>query len=327
MARNKPYRNKFFAGALTANNILQGARTAYQLYNKFRPRAPQRRPQRGRITDGVGVTTQYDKKTVYYKKRMPYRKKMAWRRFSRKVNAVIEKQMGTRTVVFNNPTQSVNAVGQQATLTIGFFCTGGLADGVLQNYCGLRDLYTLANNDPINRTGKLKFKSGVLDVTFQAANDNPVGLELDVYEFVFNGKEAPFTNVNDIFTQAAAITGPISGAGNSLSIVDRGVTPFDLPEAFSIGHFSIKKKTKYLLPPGNTATYQIRDPRMKVWNKEDLLDDNGTFAGSKKGATVLYAIFKPVVSPGLSVTLNAGVTRKYSYYINESSADLDQRFP
>jgi len=320
----RPFRRNAFTNVRT---LMGGAGTAIQAYRGYRNRGPPTRTRRRRVTDGTGVTTQYDRKTIYVKKRMPYKKKMAWRKFSRKVNAVLEKQMGTRTVVFNNACQASNALNQQATLTIGFYCTGGLNDAPLANYCGLRDLYTLADNDPVNRTGKLKFKSGVLDVTFQASGDNVVGTELDVYEFVFNGKEAPFSNVNDIFGQAAAITAPISGGGNSLSIVDRGVTPFDLPEAFSIGHFSIKKKTKYLLSPGNTATYQIRDPRMKVWNKEDVLDDNGTFASSKKGATVLYAIFKPVVYPGFSVTLNAGVTRKYSYFINESSADLDQRFP
>jgi len=325
MARYKPNRNKWFQGAINANSILQGARTAYQLYNKFRPRRRPPSSRSKRVTDGVGVTTQYDRKTIYYKKKMPYKKKMAWRRFSQKVNAVLEKQMGTKTVIFNHQCASVNAANEQATLTIGFYCTGGLNDGVLQNYCGLRDLYTIANNDPVDRTGKIKFKSGVLDVTFQADRLNDVGMELDVYELVFNGKEAPFTNVNDIFTQAANITGPIN-VGNQISIVNRGATPFDLPEAFSIGHFSIKKKTKYLLPPGNTATYQIRDPRMKIWNKEDILDDTGSFTGSKKGATVLYAIFKPVISAGETVTLNAGVTRKYSYFINEQSADKDQRF-
>jgi len=302
-------------------------------YSVSKRQAPVRRgyqTSRGnstRGTDGSGVTTQYDKKTIYYKRRMPRYKKRQWIRFSRKVNAVLEKGLGTKTCLFNTPVTDVNPVGGQGVITVGFYAQNGLADLPGNNYAGLKDIHAMMSNDPMNLTGKMKFKSGILDVTFQAETDNTVGLELDIYELVFNGKTSPYTNVNAMFVQAAAVTQNISGAGTGLTITTRGCTPFDLPEVFSIGHFSVQKKVKYLLPPGNTCTYQIRDPKMYILNKEDVLDQISMNC-QKKGVTrVLYAIFKPVVSGAAQVRLNAGVTRKYSYHVTESNTTQDQLLP
>jgi len=258
---------------------------------------------------------------------MPRYKKKAWKKFSQKVNAVIEKQVGTKSVLFNRYITGSNGAGAQGILTIGLYSLGGLADASAQNYCGLKDLVTIAQNDPMDVTGKIKFKSAVLDVTFQAGSDNPYGTELDVYELWFNGKDCPFSNVNSIFAQAAADTSLISGAGSGIAITTRGATPFDIPQAFSVGHFSVYKKVKYLLTPGGTATYQIRDPRLHIMNKKDILDGDGRIAPSKKIFRVLYAIYKPVSGDSEAVvTLNAGVTRKYSYYVMENNNTEDQLF-
>lgn len=280
-----------------------------------------------RVTDGTGVTTQYDRKVVYRKKTMPYRRKKAWRKFSNKVNAVIERGLGTKTVLFNTAITEGNTPSLQGILSICFYGCNGLADGIAQNYCGFKDIATMMANDPMNFTGRMKFKSAVLDVTFQAKPENTVGTELDIYELMFSAKQSAFTNVNQIFAQAANITGNISGTGTGLSITTRGVTPFELPEAFSIGHFSVLKKTKYLLPPGNTATYQIRDPRMYSLQKEEQVDQNAINPSKKGMCRVLYCIFKPVVASTAVVFLNAGVTRKYSYYVTEQNRTEDQQLP
>jgi len=327
-----PYRIAKRAGRprnfFTPANIMRVGnyvRQGVKMYNRYRGRGSQTDTGNKRVTDGVGVSTQYDRKTIYLKKKMPYRKKQAWKKFSQKVNAVLEKNLGTKTFLFNRFITGSNAAAAQGILTIGLYSNGGLADAPGQNYCGLKDLFEIANNDPMDETGKIKFKSAVLDVTFQASGENTYGTELDVYELWFNGKDCPFSNVNDIFAQAASDTTSISGTGTSISITQRGVTPFDIPQAFSIGHFSVYKKIKYLLPPGGTATYQIRDPRLHIFNKRDILDANGRIAPSKKVFRVLYAIYKPVAATALAtVTLNAGVTRKYSYYVMQSNATTDQ---
>lgn len=295
---------------------------AYQNRNVWKSKSRTRPMNKKRVSDGRGITGQFDKTLIYKKKKMPYRKKKSWISFSRKVRAVFEKELGTKTVLFNTQIQGTNGIGLQGILTIGLYGCDGLADAAVSNYCGLKDLNQIMSNDPMDVTGKAKFKSAVLDVTFSAASNNTAATEVDVYELWFNGKDCPFTSVNAIFGAAEANTGTISGAGTEIRIVDRGATPFDLPNAFSIGHFSVAKKMKYFLPPAGTFTYQIRDPRTFVFNKADVLDTD-SIAPSKKCFRVLYVIYKPVTGTILENTLFAGVTRKYSYSVLEQTADKD----
>jgi len=287
---------------------------------------------RKRTTDGLGVTNQNDRRVIYVKKKMPSYKKRPWVSFVRKVNRVIESGLGTKTVLFNTYIEDTNAANLQGILTIGFYGGTGLADAPptgVANYCGLRDIGVMMANDPMDATGSMKIKSAILDVTYQAALDNQIRTELDVYELWFSNQDCPYTNVNAIFQAAASVTSNISGTGTGLNITTRGVTPFDLPEAFKIAKMSVYKKTKYLLAPGEACTYQIRDPRMHEFNKYDILDNlaNDSMVPGKRVMRVLYSIFKPVVGSASTVTLTAGVTRKYAYYVMESNKSGDQRLP
>lgn len=325
MARAR-YRSAGMRNLFTPANAYRAISAGIKTYNQIRKRpnsgGSNTNTKRRRVTDGIGVTSQFDKTLIYRKKKMPYRKKKSWVNFSRKVRAVLEKEQGTKTVLYNTSISEQNAVGQQAILTIGMYTSAGLVDVPAGNYCGLRDLLVMVANDPMDLTGKVKCKSAVLDVTFTADPQNEVATELDVYELWFNGKECNYTSVNGIFAQAAANTGTISGAGTQLTIVDRGVTPFELPNAFSIGHFSIAKKMKYFLGSGTSCTYQIRDPRTHIFTKSDIGDDVG-LSPSKKCCRILYAIFKPVIGGAYQNRVYAGCTRKYSYAITEQTADKD----
>jgi len=50
---------------------------------------------------GIGITGQHDKRLVYLKRTMPRYKKRRWKSFINKVAAVSEKDLGTRSVLFN----------------------------------------------------------------------------------------------------------------------------------------------------------------------------------------------------------------------------------
>ena len=66
--------------------------------------------KRKRKTSGLGVTFEHDRQPIYLRKPMPFKKKRNWIQFNKKVNAVAEKELGTRTVVFNTQFNAINDI-------------------------------------------------------------------------------------------------------------------------------------------------------------------------------------------------------------------------
>lgn len=290
-----------------------------------------------RATSGQGVTDQYDRRLIYRKRRMPRYKKRQWKRFRNRVLAVSEKDLGSRTVVFNSQynysetgtnCDTKNVLGQIALYSIkhavfGFF----------------NDIDNITSSDPLGATnGKFLFHSAVLDVTITnvtkmvpdgAGETEPVvpwTLELDIYEIScsknFETQSASSTLL-DCFDEGATDTPAIWGT--SLTLADRGTTPFDLPSALSEFGIRVWKKTKYELSYGKTITYQIRDPKRHIVDRASISDYKST---NKPGLTRwLLIIGKPV--PGfVSDVLNTckyylGVTRKYMYKVKQVNVDAD----
>lgn len=291
-------------------------------------------------TSGVGVTSQYDRKTVYYKKNMPRWKKRKWIGFVKKVEAAELKGIGTKTVVRNALLEGTitpaNVPVSQGMLNAVLYGADGGADGLTG--CGFQDLKVIFSNDlqMDAPTNKGHFASAVLDATLINASTYPEGgvadanygnLEVDVYEFVMTRK-TDATGVGGIYADAALVTESINGAGTSLEITQRGVTPFDLPDALSRG-IKIMKKTKYFLSPGQTATYQMRDPKNYVIRRDAIDDNDENFARPKltKGITVIYkctpvSTGDPTKIP--TAKLRMGVTRKYMYKVTQDNTDQDQ---
>ena len=136
-----------------------------------------------------------------------------------------------------------------------------------------------------------------------------------------------YDRFTDFFTQADAETdqlavGTALPAGNttgSLSIVDRGCTPWDLPAALSLYKVKIMKKTKFFVRSGQTITYQVRDPKRRVMTRyrQDSLEGFNVPRWTK---TILM-IAKPV--PGIALgagglttaKITVGATRKYMYKV------------
>jgi len=189
---------------------------------------------------------------------------------------------------------------------------------------------TAAAGETTDLTTKFMFQSAVLDVTvrntshFVGSEDSPtVPIEMDVYEL--NVGVNVDNTANDIrlpenmFEKAQNDTKTIAGDLTSdLTITQRGVTPWDLPTALARYKIKILKKTKYFLSPGQTMTYQYRDPGRHVMVKQRMLETDGY---SRPGTTkTLLFIYKAV--PGFGVgplggdaaeQVHIGVTRKYLY--------------
>lgn len=299
------------------------------------------------IYSGVGVTTQHDQRRVYSKRSMPPRKRRAWKGFVRKVNAAAEKELGSRTVIFNKTIQNSNTTaGNQISGAVYLY--GKSPTGPTE----VRDLYNIATYenvaDPtaaagatIDESTKFLFQSAVLDVTFKnnstVTRTGPIilaageaKLEVDVYEIMVNREVGDFaTDFNDfidLLDSNLNNTKPIGGAGNEIVHTARGVTPFDL--TYSLGRFRIRimKKTKYVVPNQDTFTYQVRDPNRRTCVRRDLTANTGF---NKPGWTrVIYFTAKLV--PDLQVGavadtyqegLVVGATRKYFYKIEGMNED------
>lgn len=291
--------------------------------------------RRKRRSSGRGFTKEHDKAFIYRKKRMPYRKKKRWVRFVKKVNAVDERELGTKSVVFNNQFEDEN--GAASAQGVNSFCLYGIKSSEVTK----NDIKTIVDAEPttettrenVNNTTKFMFHSGVLDMTIRntsggASAEEQVAefaLELDIYEISVGGypydtSNLVFNNLEDYFAAGAGDTNSI-GVTTAINLQDRGVTPWDVTNTLSRYRVKIWKKTKYFIPNGSTITYQVRDPKRHVLTKGGMSE----YAGyNKKGLTRnVLLIYKAV--PGIQVSgqnrerITVGITRKYMYKVEGSN--------
>jgi hypothetical protein len=110
-------------------------------------------------------------------------------------------------------------------------------------------------------------------------------------------------------------------------MVNRGCTPFEMSKATSQFGIKIWKKTKFFLKPGQTLTYQVRDPKRHVMYRNKIRQPNSGF--NKPGISKhVFVVFKSVpgtvVGGGAGQTveaITAGITRKYMYKVEGLSED------
>jgi len=307
-----------------------------------------------RVSSGIGVTTQHDISRVYTKSRMPRRKRRRWKSFSRKVNAVAEKELGSRTVVFNKLATNVNSTdGTQSLQHVALYparsSTNHLDD--LHLVCQMENDAdpTAALGITVDNTTKFIFKSAVLDLTFRnvstlrtAGVDNLDGaakMEVDVYEIIspltWSDTGGYESSLGDAFGAKGnllvkIIGGAGGGANATIDLGSRGVTPFDMPYALSYYRIKIIKKTKYFVNNGDTFTYQIRDPKRHVWSQEKMQ----LFAGVNVPRATRHLLIVSKLVPGLALgTSNGtykesfalGITRKYFYKL-EGANEIRDRY-
>lgn len=284
-----------------------------------------------KVSYGRGVTIQHDAQQQYSKKRMPRRKRRQWARFVKKVAAVNVRNLGTRTVLFNT---QMSFATTTTTQSVYGFCLYGWnstqADSAFT--CGNQDMQKIFLNDPqIQKSGaptapingKIQMHSGVMDVTF--CNNGTSALEMDLY-IVHHRKWVKSDVCVTGFSTAASNTGPINTSNpDEIGLGTRGSTPFDFPLALSSEGLKIMKKTKYFIPPnGGVVTYQVRDPKNHLVNADSMTSNSG-YAWPGKTVTALVVI-KNVTGISQAVTLNVGVTRKYSYTVESTSLAQDNAF-
>ncbi|WP_445772244.1 hypothetical protein [Rheinheimera sp.] len=303
---------------------------------------------RRRQTTGIGVTNEHDRQRVYSKRRMPYRKKRRWRRFVRKINYIAEKELGTRTVVFNRTVTKANSsADQQLNFTVALYGNKSTLSDMndINNISALENSSdpTAAEGISTDDTTKLFFQSGIFDMTIRNSSEvnlntlaEPVWeeapkatLEVDIYEIIcsrlFKNSES---DLYACFNMAMGDTKDIANATAGIQIQGRGCTPWDLPHALSYYGMKILKKTKYRISQGNTITYQMRDPRRHVTSIGYAKDALGV---NRPGWTKFLFIIAKLI-PGITQgpdtdeyrsKIDVGITRKYSYKLEGANMTRD----
>lgn len=308
------------------------------------------RKRRG-ITSGRGLTFEHDRQFIYRKKRMPRRKRRRWLRFGRKVRAVSDNSLGTRTVVFNaQKFQSTATAGDQLVWNA---CLYGWDSTDTQQvwHNDLRYIANLENTgNPTAADGthvgvdtKILFKSAVLDLTLRNVSfqtDTPstivaeATMEVDLYEWSMR-KEAEMDGSNSqtgssIFkssataeTEYAIKDGNPTPSTSKVQINWRGVTPFDC--TVPLGDYGIKiyKKTKFFVRGGQTITYQLRDPKNHTLDRKDIKTNSPGQSGFNYPRVTKNILIVGKLIPGftlgtgtnMTARMDIGCTRKYSYKI------------
>jgi len=331
-------------------NMINAANAIGGMYRNYRARSTalaargrgfgsMTQTRRKNITSGIGTTTQYDRRLIYRKRYMPRYKKRRWRSFIKKVNAVNDKDLGSRTVVRNDQVTS-SVVMNVSNENIQQISNIGLYGNESTGFEPLNDLRRMRIDTDLGTTGKMIFTSGIFDMTvtntsFRNTETSPnpsIRLEVDVYEI---SSRKDFGNVGtggtaktlpEVFAEGATDTATIPGGTNSLNITRRGACPWDFPSAISEYGLKILKKTKYFLNERDTFTYQIRDPRRHVVDRQKLNMDGQNMPGMTR---FVFFVFRPVpgyiyqdINPD-TYRLTFGVTRKYLYKINDQTQDYD----
>lgn len=304
-------------------------------------------------TSGIGVTAQHDARLIYRKRPMRGRKKRNWKKFTNKVHAVSEKDLGSQTAIFNvNLTAPNTTSGQQVRTSFALY---GMASATTTWFNDLDQIgasLTTAVDTPgtglsVSPSTKIIFKSAVLDLTIRNGSTvatapgitsltSEARMEVDVYECLVSRADeegVTYGNILDLFAQNSVRTDPTGGAGTEIDISQRGVTPFDTTYSLSNFGIQILSKRKYQISNGDQVTYQIRDPRRHVLPQRELQSTEGF---NKRGLTrclIVIGKLAPGLPIGLPATpgnyqeiLNYGLTRKYLYKVENYSEDRTNYF-
>lgn len=300
-----------------------------------------------RSSPGTLGGTNADMRSIYRRKRMPRFKRKRWVRFVKKVHAVADKDLGLRTVLFNDQlTQRNTSTGGQSTLTVALYGCTNTSAGWLNDLGQIGNLEnegdpTAAAGATIQYNSKVMFQSAVMDITIRNISDKlktidpaqpllntyeaapEAAIELDIYEVI---ARKPFSDIGQVWPTLTTVFNnyddpEIGGTGTGIAIQDRGASPFEFGAQMSRAGVKILKKTKFFIPNGQTITWQVRDPKRRVATYGELeRHESYNKPGWTKHYYLVYKLVPGLVQGGSTIgdirtSLAVGLTRKYSYKV------------
>ena len=304
---------------------------------RYRVRKSRRRPVRSRETSFL--TYDNDFKTDYKYRRMPRGKRKAWRKFSNKVNTVINKGQGLKKHLYEFVIEESTGTGftnassamlytpdaQVATLNsdMGTLFREMMDPGAFDN------ANTFGNGD-ITRT--LRFDSAQLEVTWRNTGVHP--LIIDLY-YVQCRRDFGLTNLDTLNNPEGIFVLGFEKQGivedieeNRIPFTNKqfstqfGTTPFQ--SSLFCQHFKIITKRKITIAPGNTVSKTLKDPknryieaqsqRAKICRRNQTHGYFWQFYG-------VPGVIDNVGFHAMPASLTTSVVKRYSYYLPISGKD------
>lgn len=223
------------------------------------------------------MTSQRDTRLMYKKKNMPRYKKKAWKSFKRKVTAVqiantnlqvaVEQQVCVLPALQNQSSCQFHGLYGIAGNggSFGTSTTGPPGQGQVND---ISKIFNARYAGP--RYRKMLFASACMDVHVKGTGASSFILE--VYEIVarkdFTALSSAYDTVEEIYNNSfadVAAVGAIQATGSSL-----GTTPFNAKTFCQF--FKITKKYRVQGSPGETISFQMRDPRNHFIDGAHLLN-------------------------------------------------------
>lgn len=258
------------------------------------------------------VTQQHDARLVYRRRPMPYRKKKNWKRFTRKVQAVLQKGLGSRQTLRNASLLMTAIAGDQAVAEITLYGVKGTSN----THDDISDIFATFGTDAQQQRKKIMFYSAVLDLTITNNGDSTEGVaEVDIYEFYMR-KQMEDDNWLDRVTLSLSDQETMSGM-SAYSIGTRGWTPFQA--CLALGYIRILKKQKFFVGTGQAITYQIRDPANRYFNGQHLSDSFTNWVGKTRGVIIVAKGLIDGTGTGRAVDLAVGYTKAYNFTVDETA--------
>lgn len=271
------------------------------------------------------VSNQFDVKTWYKKKNMPRRRKAGWKKFSRKVKAVVNKEIApTIKLLREAGAFGTNTNRQNWGIALLYTADGSSAPNNDIAVCKLSVVGSGGNDFASN----FRFESACLDLIMKNDTDtynhgvpqnvDPQKIVVDLYHVVCR-KDIPLSVAANIY---AFINSTFSYSNDDQDTTDQGkIELTDIGAALFHNplfcrFFKILKKQAIQLGPGQSVELQMRDPKnRKMYGlaSEGLIAKKGWTKGfvySIRGVPQTFGVI-PQAFNTPAVHVSTGYTRSY----------------
>nr|QXN75544.1 MAG: capsid protein [Virus sp.] len=231
--------------------------------NLIRKRIQQRRTENSRQkTAPLPLTGENDVESTYRRRRMPGRRRRRWVQFNRKVNTVIQKNLGSNHSIIVRSAVHASVADKQVIFD-GHVALGlNGASGVYNDVAQLMNLGLAPGYWSAIERGKIQIKGWMAET--QMVNTAGFTAYVDLYYWRCK-RDVPFvsgviTGMTDFMVEGLGDLRPLFPIGGStLSTTDYGFTPFQCPQ-FSKS-ITIWKKVRVKLAPGGVAQFTTRSSK------------------------------------------------------------------
>nr|QKI29021.1 Cap [Kummerowia striata CRESS virus] len=330
LTRYRSSRRLWRHSPMSGMGLIRGAFNAGRLvrrfYNAYRNSGGGGMYKRTNATESRGtrqpvdVSQYHEDKTVYRRRRAPRRIRYKARNFSRRVQHVVNNQLGQRSIMRRQ--------------------TGGIANATTPTYLtgqGVRDftMYTAfpgldANNDLLYIAGtieaatgvasRIDFKSCVMDFKLRnvGPNDQPSpACYVDIYYISCRqaGIESPVVTWNT----GMADQNQLPNVTDVPTPGTIGITPFDSPY---FGQFwTIYRKRRVYLAPNGNYSFQLRNARNMHYGTNES-GNVSSYSRMSNGVIITVTPEAQDYSAGVQhVNIMYEVTRTYHYCVLENDTD------